>query len=150
MLGELTDAQIESLLTRQVTGRIACVADGMPYIVPINYVYDGHQVISHSAPGKKIAIMRKNPTVCFQVDEIQNIFKWQSVIAWGRFEEITEMSEKEQAMQAIIHRVMPFAVNPANHPSHGIAEKEEDIGTKIDLVLYKIILVKKTGRFETS
>jgi len=150
MLGELNAAQIESLLMRQVTGRIACVQDAIPYIIPVNYVYDGHQVISHSAPGKKIAMMRKNPMVCFQVDEIRNIFNWQSVIAWGRFEEITEMAEKEQSMQAIIHRVMPFAVKPANHPSHGIAQKEEDIGTKIDLILYKIILVKKTGRFENS
>jgi nitroimidazol reductase NimA-like FMN-containing flavoprotein (pyridoxamine 5'-phosphate oxidase superfamily) len=150
MLGELTGAQIESLLTQQVTGRIACVTDGIPYIVPVNYVYDGRQVISHSAPGKKIAMMRENPVVCFQVDEIRNIFNWQSVIAWGRFEEITEMSEKERAMQAINHRIMPFAVSPINHPSHGVAEKEEDIGTKLDLVLYKILLVKKTGRFETS
>ncbi|MGZ3873829.1 MAG: pyridoxamine 5'-phosphate oxidase family protein [Mucilaginibacter sp.] len=148
MPGELTTAQIENLLYRQVTGRIACVADGVPYIVPINYVYDGKEVISHSAPGKKIGMMRKNPAVCFQVDEITNIFNWQSVIAWGRFEEITDMSEREQAMQAITHRMMPLSVHPANHPSHGLAEKEEDIGTKIDLIIYKIVLFKITGRFE--
>src|SRR5476651_866661 len=118
MLGALTEEQTENLLKRQVTGRIACTDNGIPYIVPINYVYDGKHIISHAAPGKKIQMMRKNPMVCFQADDIRYIFNWQSVIAWGRFEEITDMDEKEQAMQAIIHRIMPFAVKPTNHPSH--------------------------------
>jgi nitroimidazol reductase NimA-like FMN-containing flavoprotein (pyridoxamine 5'-phosphate oxidase superfamily) len=150
MLGKLNETQIEALLKRQVTGRIACTDAGVPYIVPVNYVYDGKQVIGHSTMGKKMEIMRKNPRVCFQVDDIKTIFNWQSVIAWGRFEEITDITEKEQAMMAITHRLMPFAEKPAHHPSHGLAEKEEDIGTKLDLILYKIVLVNKTGRFERS
>ncbi len=148
MLGELNENQIETLLTQQVTGRIACQADGTPYIVPINYFYDGTHIFSHSAIGKKIEIMRKNPKVCFQVDDIKSIFRWQSVIAWGRFEEITDMAEKERAMQGLIHRIMPFSNNPKDHPSHAITEKESDIATKIELIIYKITLIKKTGRFE--
>jgi nitroimidazol reductase NimA-like FMN-containing flavoprotein (pyridoxamine 5'-phosphate oxidase superfamily) len=148
MLGELNEIQIENLLKQQVTGRIACQADGTPYIVPVNYFYDGTHIFSHSSLGKKIEIMRKNPKVCFQVDDIKNIFTWQSVIAWGRFEEITDMSEKEQVMQGLIHRIMPFSINPKDHPSHGITERENDIATKIELIIYKITLIKKTGRFE--
>ena len=87
MLGELNEQQIEDMLATQVTGRIACNFNGIPYIAPVNYVYDGKQIISHSTPGKKIDMMRKNPRICFQVDEIKSIFNWQSVIAWGRFEE---------------------------------------------------------------
>jgi nitroimidazol reductase NimA-like FMN-containing flavoprotein (pyridoxamine 5'-phosphate oxidase superfamily) len=150
MLGELNEKQIEDLLKRQVTGRVACTQDDVPYIVPVNYVFDGKQIISHSTPGKKNDIMRKNPRVCFQVDEIKNIFNWQSVIAWGRFEEITDMPGKEQAMMAITHRIMPFAEKSTDHASHGLAEKEEDIGTRLDLILYRIVLVDKTGRFERN
>jgi nitroimidazol reductase NimA-like FMN-containing flavoprotein (pyridoxamine 5'-phosphate oxidase superfamily) len=150
MLGELNEKQIEALLKRQVTGRIGCTEAGVPYIVPVNYVYDGKQILSHSTPGKKIDMMRKNPRVCFQVDEIANIFNWQSVIAWGRFEEINDMHEKELAMMALTHRIIPFAEKPGNHPSHGLAENEEDMGTKLDLILYKIVLIGKTGRFERS
>jgi len=95
MLGELNEAQIEDLLKQQVIGRLACHADGKIYIVPINYVYDGTNIYSHSAGGKKIAMMRKNPEVCFEVDEIQSVFKWKSAIIWGRFEEITDIDEKQ-------------------------------------------------------
>jgi hypothetical protein len=150
MLGKLSEKQIEDLLTKQVTGRLGCHANGITYVVPLNYVYRHPNIFAHSAKGKKIEMMRKNSKVCFQVDEIQSTFRWQSVIAWGRFEEITDIDEKEQVMQGIIHRMMPLVDNPAGHPSHGITEKESDIDTKVELIVYKIILNKKTGRFEND
>jgi nitroimidazol reductase NimA-like FMN-containing flavoprotein (pyridoxamine 5'-phosphate oxidase superfamily) len=148
MLGEMTNEEIEGLLKEQVTGRIACGTDGNIYIVPINYVYNGADIYGHSAQGKKIDMMRKNPEVCFEVDDIQSIFRWKSVVAWGTFEEITDMDEKERVMQAIIHRIMPLSQNAPDHPSHGITEKDSDIGSKVELIIYKIKLSKKTGRYE--
>lgn len=150
MLGELDQTQIETLLKQQVIGRIACHADGVTYIVPINYVYKAPFVYCHSADGRKIQMMRKNPAVCFEVDDIQSIFCWKSVIAWGEFEEVTDMLEKEQVMQGLIHRIMPLSNNPADHPSHGITEKDDDIGEKVELIIYKINLHKMTGRFEDN
>ena len=148
MLGKLNEQEIESLLKQQVIGRLACHADGITYIVPINYVYDGTNIYSHSAGGKKIVMMRKNPEVCFEVDEIQDVFKWKSAIVWGRFEEITDIDEKQRAMQGIIHRIMPLANNPTDHPSHGITANESDIGTSVEIIIYKIVVTNKTGRFE--
>jgi nitroimidazol reductase NimA-like FMN-containing flavoprotein (pyridoxamine 5'-phosphate oxidase superfamily) len=148
MLGTLNETEMESLLKQQVIGRIACYADGGLYIVPVNYVYDGHFIYCHSAMGKKIEMMRKNPKVCFEVDEIRDTFRWKSVITWGRFEEITGVKEKEQAMQRLIHRIMPFSDKPNDHPSHGITENESDIGTQVELILYRIKVEKKTGKFE--
>lgn len=148
MLGELNDKQIKDMLKQQVIGRIACHADGVTYIVPVNYVYDGDIIYSHSSAGKKIEMMRKNPNVCFETDLIESIFRWRSVIAWGRFEEITDMDEKQQAMQRLIHRIMPLVTTASGHPSHGITENESDVGTGVELLVYKIVLVKKTGRFE--
>jgi len=150
MLGKLNEQQIETLLKKHVTGRIACHAGGVTYIAPVNYVYDGTYIYGHSAAGKKIEMMRENPDICFEIDEIQSIFKWQSVIAWGTFEEVTDMAERQRIMQGIIHRIMPLSVNPANHPSHGITESDSDVGFGVELIVYKIALVTKTGRFENS
>jgi nitroimidazol reductase NimA-like FMN-containing flavoprotein (pyridoxamine 5'-phosphate oxidase superfamily) len=150
MLGELSEIQIESLLKQQVIGRIACQAEGNVYIVPVNYVYDGTYIYGHSSIGKKIEMMRKNPEVCFEADDIQSVFRWQSVIAWGRFEEITDANEKQQAMQRLIHRIMPLSDNPTDHPSHGITENDSDIGTRVELIVYRIKVSKKTGKFEHS
>jgi uncharacterized protein len=116
--------------------------------VPVNYVYKDGVIYAHSAGGKKISMMRKNPNVCFEVDEIENIFRWKSVIAWGIFEEITDIDEQQRVMQGIIHRIMPLAEGPANHPSHGITADESDIDSKVELIVYKITIRKKSGRFE--
>jgi len=148
MLGELNKDQIEDLLTKQTTGRIGCYDDGATYIVPINYVYKDGCIYGHSAIGKKIEMMRNNPQVCFQVDIIKSITDWQSVIAWGQYHEIHDRVELQKTMEDIIQHIMPIITDIDAHPSHGITESESDIGTSIDLILYKICLNKKTGRFE--
>ena len=150
MLGELSENEIEGLLRNQLVGRIGCHLDGVTYIVPINYIYDGVCIYAHSAEGMKIDMMRKNPEVCFEVDTMQNIFNWKSVIAWGRFEELIDIHEKEQAMQRLIDHISSLFKSEAAHPSHGITANASDIGNTIDIILYKIVLSKKTGRFEKA
>ncbi|MBS1523524.1 MAG: pyridoxamine 5'-phosphate oxidase family protein [Bacteroidetes bacterium] len=150
MLGQLNEKQIETLLTQQVIGRLACHADGETYMVPLNYVYKDGTIYAHSGPGKKIDIMRKNANVCFEVEEIESIFQWRCVITWGRFEEITDEDEKQQVRQLLTHRLMPLVSRPQQHASHGIAENEVDIDTRIAPIVYKIKVKKATGRFEKA
>jgi len=148
MVRELNDTQIEYLLKSQLIGRIGCHADGVTYIVPVNYIYDGLNIYCHSAKGMKIEMMRKNPEVCFEVDDIRTITNWQSVIAWGQFEEIIDMTEKQDIMQKLSDRLMPNMADDSITPSHGFVDEEGDIGLVVELILYKIILNRKTGRFE--
>ena len=148
MLGELSEKEIEDLLMGQSIGRVGCHSDGITYIVPLNYVYDGAFVYSHSTDGMKVQMMRKNPDVCFQTDIIKDLNKWQSVVAWGIFEEITDMVEKQLVMQTLIDRLMPLMKSETAHPSHGFTALNSDIGTENELIIYKILLKKKTGRFE--
>ena len=148
MLGQLNEKQAEELLRQQVIGRLACHYRGETYIVPLNYVYKDGLIYVHSGPGKKIDMMRKNPKVCFEVEEIENIFQWRCAIAWGTFEEITDEDEKQQARQLLTHRFMPLVSNPQHHASHGIAANEFDIDTRINPIVYKIRIKKVTGRFE--
>jgi len=150
MLGALNEDQIETLLRELPVGRIGCHADGITYVVPVNYIYDGISLYAHSAKGMKIDMMRKNPEVCFQADAITSLQNWESVICWGKFEEITDMLEREHAMQKIINRVMPLMQGENAQPSHGFTSDASEIGFEVELILYKIILSKKTGRFEKN
>ncbi len=59
MVGELSQAQIEDLLHRELIGRIGCHTEGRTYVVPIAYAYDGRYVYAHSGEGRKVAV----PTV---------------------------------------------------------------------------------------
>ncbi len=148
MLRELNDTQIEALLKDQVIGRIGCHSAETMYVVPVNYVYDGTNIYCHSAQGMKIDMMRKNPQVCFEVDKIKDVTNWESVIAWGKFEEITDMAEKQKVLQKLVDRITPYIMDDSVTREHGFVDEESDVGTKVELIMYKIIVSKKTGRFE--
>ncbi|RZK90098.1 MAG: pyridoxamine 5'-phosphate oxidase family protein [Pedobacter sp.] len=143
MLGDLNKRQLIDLLERQVFGRLGCHAQGETYIVPINYVYRDNAIYAHSANGKKIEMMRANPKVCFQVDDIADTFRWQSAILWGNFTELSGV-ERQQAMQGIIHKMMPLTDRPSEEPSHGIAPEAHQ-----NIIVYKIELTVVTGKFES-
>ena len=148
MLRELNDTQIEVLLKGQLIGRIGCHSDGITYIVPVNYVYDGSNIYYHSAKGMKIDMMKKNPEVCFEVDDIKEMTNWQSVIVWGKFEEITAIDEKQKVMQKLTNRVNPYIIDDSVSRSHGFIDEDSDVGSTVELIICKIILSRKTGRFE--
>ena len=90
MLGELSKDQIESILSSQALGRLACCVNNQPYIVPVTYAYDGKYIYGQSNEGKKLEMMRQNPKVCFEVDMMVNITNWKSVIVNGHLEELSE------------------------------------------------------------
>ncbi|MNK95030.1 Pyridoxamine 5'-phosphate oxidase [compost metagenome] len=143
MLGELNKREIIEFLESKFIGRLGCHLNGETYIVPVNYVYQNNAVYAHSGEGKKINMLRANPRVCFQVDEIENMFKWKSVILWGTFEEL-KGQERQQAMQGLILRIMPTTDNPAREPSHAINPAFQDY-----LIVYRINIQEATGRYES-
>lgn len=149
MLGELNTTMLEELLKTQLLGRIGCHADGVTYIIPVHYAYEPPYIYARSADGLKISMMRKNPLVCFEVDHVADFFRWESAVCWGVFEEITDDEESARVMQTLNDRIEPYLSKAEDaHPSHGIADRASDIGTTKELILYRIRLTTKTGRFE--
>jgi nitroimidazol reductase NimA-like FMN-containing flavoprotein (pyridoxamine 5'-phosphate oxidase superfamily) len=88
MIAELDRAEIDELLRSQVVGRIGCHADGLTYVVPVIYAYDGAGLYMYSIEGQKIRMMRANPHVCFEVDEYDGRGSWRSAIVQGIYEEL--------------------------------------------------------------
>lgn len=121
MLGDLNAEQIEQLLRSEVIGRIGCHAGGRTYVVPVTFAYDGEHVYAHSADGLKIRMMRENPSVCFEVDRMENMANWQSVIAWGTFEELSG-AEAQRGMSYLIDRLLPLMTSATSTPTHGMNE----------------------------
>ena len=102
MIKKMSRDESDALLRSQRLARLGCVSDGYPYVVPINYVYDGESVLSHSLPGRKIEAMRAAPRVCLQVDEVRDQFNWKSVLVFGTFEELTGSDERSRALNLLL------------------------------------------------
>jgi nitroimidazol reductase NimA-like FMN-containing flavoprotein (pyridoxamine 5'-phosphate oxidase superfamily) len=149
MVGELTRSDIAEILSRNTFGRIACHDGTKPYIVPISFIAFDDYVLCHSRGGLKIDMMRKNPSVCFEVEEIENYTHWKTVIAWGNYEEITNSKETEDAAQHFADKMLNIKFNLSSPPPDA-QEQNHDLmkPTSTELVVFKINFTELTGRFE--
>jgi uncharacterized protein len=149
MFGILSFPEIEKLLSKQVVGRIGCCYDDKVYVVPISYFYDGQYIYCHTNEGRKIEMMRKNPKVCFQVDHLQNMANWQSAIAYGTFEELTEPLARKNALQKLHERQLPLISSETVHLSADWPFIPSELN-QIPGITLRIRVDEKTGRFEKT
>jgi len=140
MLGELNARDVERVLRENIIGRIGIHALGRTYVVPITYAYDGDAIYAHSRDGMKMHMMRENPHVCFEVDRMDAFANWESVIAWGTFEELRG-DRAERAMTMLVAELEPKLQGPPGDSAHPRG------GGDVRMV-YRIALDEKTGRFE--
>ena len=143
MLGELTLEEIDDLLHSEAVGRIGCYAFGQPYVVPITYAYDGEAIYGHSREGLKLRMMRSQPTVCFEVDRMDDLSNWRSVIARGTFSEL-DTSEAELAMTILRRRLAPLVASETSLPD------SRRHASGLPYSVFRIILSERSGRFERA
>jgi len=113
---EIKDKKIiETILRESHVCRIALAQDNLPYIIPMNFVYENNCVYMHSAlEGKKIEMINKNNQVCFEVDiggelvindiACKSTYKYQSVIGFGEIFIIKNTKEKELALKLLMKK----------------------------------------------
>ena len=147
-LKELTPDEMTKVLQRNSHAHLGCHHLGETYVCPITYVYEGNCIYSHSLLGKKIKMMRANPKVCVQVEEVNSLFSWKSVIVWGRFEELTGDIEAEVGLRLLKQKIAHLAEVEASR-------KVSDLEVQLDAILshakiYRIEIEKMTGRGEGS
>ncbi len=135
----LLEEEARALLGACKMGRLGCVDNGEPYVVPISYVFEDGYIYSHSLPGKKIDAMRVHPQACLQVDEIANDFEWRSVIAYGNFEEIRLATDRRSILGKLLARF------PLLTPVESVMAK--DAGAP-DSVVFRIRIDRITGMAE--
>ena len=149
MLGNLTSHEIEQLLQNQILGRIGCHADGKTFVVPIAFAYDGKYLYGHSKEGMKVNMMRHNPKVCFEVDKMENMANWQSVIIQGEYEELFGDAARK-AMGYFMQKLKPYLASQTSLPSHGLAQFHSKEQSSIDSIIFRIKIKEKSGKFEKT
>lgn len=151
MFGNLGEDAIEVILRHQLIGHLACHANELTYVVPVSYAYHENCVYAHTHEGMKINMMRQNPKVCFSVYAMENMANWQSVVAWGNFEEITNANEREKALQILLHRNLPVITSKTVQLTPDFPfVPTEDLNKVIGGIVFRIRLTMKTGKYEEA
>lgn len=136
---EMGGEAIEALLTKTGFGHLACARKNEPYVVPIHYAYAKPYVYIYTTLGKKAEIIDENPRVCLQIEEVIDNKHWHSVIVYGTAEQLTNESERETALNAILE------TNPTLTPAVSIRWMDNWVRENIE-VIYRITPSEMTGR----
>lgn len=152
LIHEMTEDECRAALERVSFGRLACARDNQPYVVPINFSYDGKHLYGFSAPaeiygfstlGQKIEWMRTNPLVCLETDERTSHHEWMSVVVSGRYEELPDTPEfgpaRAQAWEVLQKRAMWW------EPAYVATQHREQFTP----IFYRIHIRQMTGRRAT-
>ncbi len=110
MIDKMKEKESLEFMKNNSLGRLGCVLEnGVPYVIPVVYLVEDEYVYIHSLPGQKVTAMRNNPNICLQIDRITDDgFQWQSVIAFGEFEEIENRDVKTKILYRYFEKFPRF------------------------------------------
>jgi nitroimidazol reductase NimA-like FMN-containing flavoprotein (pyridoxamine 5'-phosphate oxidase superfamily) len=110
--------EMKALLDRMAVGHLAVTTQDGPYAVSVNYLFAEGCIYLHSGPkGRKIEALRKDPRVCFLVDEAGPQVRWEkgcgisqiyeSVMCFGRAEFVEGQEEKRRILELMVRKFLP-------------------------------------------
>ena len=147
MIENLSIEAIEHVLKTQLLGHIGCHADNVTYVVPICYAYDDNCIYGRTFEGTKIKMVRKNPKVCFQIEHLESMRKWQSVICWGEFEELIDTVKRNKGIEVLQNRVSAIMGDKNLQVSH---YWPFSLHNNVEGIIFCIHISDKSGKFENS
>ena len=138
MIRDLSTSEMTALLKRHRFGRLGVRDVEGVAVVPISYVLDRDSLICHSPAGHKLQLMRLWNHVGLAVDEIDDEEHWMSVLVQGRFHELTDPAQQQEARLTLLKA---FDGNPeAVTAGHGRRT------TLADAIVFRISIDSLAGR----
>ncbi|WP_047150500.1 pyridoxamine 5'-phosphate oxidase family protein [Aneurinibacillus tyrosinisolvens] len=116
---ECTDKnKINDFLCRTKIGYLGISAGLHPYVIPLNYVWWEEKLYFHaSESGRKIDVIKQNPTACFTVSEEYGTISnpvpaktdtaYFSVMIFGKVEAITAPEQATLVLQKLLDKYVP-------------------------------------------
>jgi uncharacterized protein len=138
MITRLSKEDSEALLKKCHIGHLGCITEHGPYVVPMHYIVHDGDLYLHSRVGEKIRGLRQNPSVCLQVEERLDDYRWRSAIAFGTYEEMMEADERARFHRQILARfprLTPVEAFPAD-------------GEQTEIVIFRIRVEEINGMGE--
>jgi len=75
---------LNSVMNNATVCRIGLVKDDRPYVIPLNFGFDGKHIYFHSAKsGEKVEILKRNNHICVEVEQDISIVENEKPCEWG-------------------------------------------------------------------
>ncbi len=138
----LSREQCEQILARNHVGRIAYSWKNNVDIEPLHYVFDAEWLYGRTSRGTKLIVTGEQWwPVAFEVDEVEGLFQWRSVVVHGGFYAIPEDGPEWHEIARkkgveLLRTLLPETLTPDDPVPHR-------------KVLFRISLQEVTGREAT-
>ena len=138
----MSESSCLALLQRHAVGRMAHTFHDRVDITPIHYVFADGWLYARTSHGAKMTTIEHSPWVAFEVDEIESVFEWRSVVVHGAAHEMPRDGSPLDAQHwsrgiELLRRIVP-AAGTAGDP---VPERTLVFGIHVDSV---------TGRASTT
>jgi nitroimidazol reductase NimA-like FMN-containing flavoprotein (pyridoxamine 5'-phosphate oxidase superfamily) len=80
---DLAPHEVEEMLNRHNVGRMAYSFHDRVDIEPIHFVYADGAMYGRTASGSKLTTLLHHPWVALEIDEVDGLFDWRSVVVKG-------------------------------------------------------------------
>ncbi|RYH72268.1 flavin mononucleotide-binding protein [Flavobacteriaceae bacterium 144Ye] len=151
MIRSLNKTEITKILASNYIGYLSYIYKNKPYSVPITYFFDteNNVIIGYSAEGQKIRAMRKNENVSLAVSEIDSVNSWNSVLAQGTFQELSESDAKSQ-LHIFSLGVKDLIINNEHRKLDFISEFSSKIYKDDSPIVFHIKVGEITGKMRRN
>jgi nitroimidazol reductase NimA-like FMN-containing flavoprotein (pyridoxamine 5'-phosphate oxidase superfamily) len=117
---------IETIIQKSMVCRLALCKDNEPYLVPVCFGYTANKIYVHtSTSGQSVDFIKANPRASFEFENDVKLvphpdqachfsMSYESVIGSGTIQEITDMQEKEWALNLITHQYTQLQLDMDN------------------------------------
>ncbi|MEO5860301.1 MAG: pyridoxamine 5'-phosphate oxidase family protein [Pyrinomonadaceae bacterium] len=136
---EMRAGEAREVLEQLNYAHLAMAKDNIPYVVPVHYAFDGQDLFIYTTEGKKADIIKVNPEICLQAEEVEDKENWKSVMVSGTAEQITDEDGRQKALALILR------INPKLTPAISIRWMDSWVRENIE-VIYRISPRSVTGR----
>ena len=122
---EMTErAEIEAIIAEAQVCRLAMCDGDRPYMVPLSFGYADNTLYFHCATdGRKLEVLTKNPSVCFEMDVEVDVkrgesacefgMNYRSVIGFGTASILEDTEQKTAALDLIMTH---YKASPEEYP----------------------------------
>ena len=144
---DLTISASANVLRNNYLGHLAYLWQGKSYLIPITYYFDhaDNTIISYTSEGHKIDAMRKNNSVTVQVEEMQSMFNWESVMVHGTFEEL-EGSIAKQKLHLFTEGIKSIIKRKEHKEVEFINEFSSKLYSRGIPIVYRIKILEVMGK----
>lgn len=147
-----TDKQVSDIevlngvIKNAIVCRIGLVKGNCPYVIPLNFGFDGKNIYFHSArSGEKVEILKANNHICVEFEQDISIIKGEKPCNWsaryltvvvhGRAELVDDLVEKKYGLGQVVQH---YQVSGEQYPF-----TDEEIKP---VLVYKIIIEEIVGK----